>query len=169
VRCSNFAGTERSEESPCPITGGYEGRIPDAMGLCARMTSNCRQPEVMYYSVSDCKNPDEMYEGKLLECPQHELTVIFVPKCHTDKFCFAIKRETLRKCFPLKFMEHFLQEDKIPNFLEETFLVFIVNNFKYIFGCFINKEIISSLVKYIVTNRPRPCFRIPILKLEQRL
>lgn len=49
------------QESPCPITGEYNGFIPDAIGLCAKLSSDCANPEVMYYTVSDCNT--EVYEG----------------------------------------------------------------------------------------------------------
>ncbi|XP_069693976.1 uncharacterized protein [Periplaneta americana] len=53
---------ERLQESPCPVAGEYTGVIPDATNLCAKLSSDCRYPEIMYYTVSDCSQP-EIYEG----------------------------------------------------------------------------------------------------------
>jgi len=60
-----LTGLERLQESPCPLTGEYTGIIPDASNLCARLSSDCKSPEIMYYMVSDCSH-SEIYEGKLL-------------------------------------------------------------------------------------------------------
>ena len=59
-----FLGLERLQESPCPVAGEYAGVIPDAPNLCAKLSSDCRSPEIMYYTVSDCSH-SEIYEGKL--------------------------------------------------------------------------------------------------------
>nr|CAD7444045.1 unnamed protein product [Timema bartmani] len=53
---------ERLQESPCPVAGEYAGYIPDATGLCAKLSSDCKSPEIMYYTVSDCSH-NEIYEG----------------------------------------------------------------------------------------------------------
>lgn len=67
------AGTDdRVKESPCPITGEYTGQIPDAIGLCAKLSSDCAHPEVMYYTVSDCNT--EVYEGG---CPERRSGSLF--------------------------------------------------------------------------------------------
>lgn len=58
--------TDRVQESPCPITGEYNGLIPDAIGLCAKLSSDCANPEVMYYTVSDCNT--EVYEERQYRC-----------------------------------------------------------------------------------------------------
>ncbi|CAG0923354.1 unnamed protein product, partial [Notodromas monacha] len=62
------AGKEVLEESPCPITGEYTGLIPDASGLCARLFSDCENPESMHYKVYNCYNASDVYEGWLI-CP----------------------------------------------------------------------------------------------------
>ena len=49
-------------ESPCPITGKYNGKITDLPGMCAELSSDCRTREIMNYKVSDC-NSGELYEG----------------------------------------------------------------------------------------------------------
>ncbi|XP_033606247.1 uncharacterized protein LOC111861520 [Cryptotermes secundus] len=53
---------ERLQESPCPVAGEYTGVIPDATNLCAKLSSDCKSPEIMYYMVSDCSQ-SEIYEG----------------------------------------------------------------------------------------------------------
>ena len=54
--------TVNSEEA-CPISGEYTGVIPDAVGLCAKMYSDCRNPQRMFYSVFSCHNHSEIYDG----------------------------------------------------------------------------------------------------------
>ncbi|XP_065573218.1 uncharacterized protein LOC136035380 isoform X2 [Artemia franciscana] len=51
------------QEIPCPIAGEYEGILPDAEGLCAKLYSDCNNPEIMFYTVSNCFNKSEIYEG----------------------------------------------------------------------------------------------------------
>ena len=41
-------------EEACPISGEYTGVIPDAIGLCAKLYSDCRNPQRMFYSVYNC-------------------------------------------------------------------------------------------------------------------
>nr|CAD7460876.1 unnamed protein product [Timema tahoe] len=55
---------ERLQESPCPVAGEYAGYIPDATGLCAKLSSDCKSPEIMYYTVSDCSH-NEIYEASI--------------------------------------------------------------------------------------------------------
>lgn len=50
--------------SPCPVNGEFIGIIPDAEGLCAKLSSNCQQPDIMYYQVAAC-DEDQIYEGKI--------------------------------------------------------------------------------------------------------
>jgi len=47
------------------VAGEYTGIIPDATNLCAKLSSDCRSPEIMYYTVSDCSQL-EVYEGESL-------------------------------------------------------------------------------------------------------
>ncbi|XP_066258967.1 uncharacterized protein [Euwallacea similis] len=54
----------------CPITGEYTGRIPDAPDLCAKLWSDCRAPELMYYQVSECST-EEIYEEREYQCLGH--------------------------------------------------------------------------------------------------
>lgn len=50
-------------EEACPISGEYTGIIPDAVGLCAKLYSDCRNQQTMFYTVSNCENLTEVYEG----------------------------------------------------------------------------------------------------------
>nr|XP_023027097.1 uncharacterized protein LOC111515090 [Leptinotarsa decemlineata] len=54
----------------CPINGEYTGRIPDATDLCAKLWSDCRAPELMYYQVSHCES-EEIYEEREYQCLGH--------------------------------------------------------------------------------------------------
>lgn len=49
--------------SPCPVNGEFTGVIPDAFGLCAKLSSECGSPDRMHYQVSAC-DYDEVVEGK---------------------------------------------------------------------------------------------------------
>lgn len=42
--------------------------IPDAVGLCAKLYSDCRNPQRMFYSVSNCHNLSEVYEEREYRC-----------------------------------------------------------------------------------------------------
>ncbi|XP_076029973.1 uncharacterized protein LOC143018485 [Oratosquilla oratoria] len=62
-------GNLRPKEQPgCPIAGDYTGVIPDAQDLCARLNSDCRNPEVMHYTVSACANASHVYEERKYRC-----------------------------------------------------------------------------------------------------
>ena len=50
-------------EEACPISGEYVGMIPDAIGLCAKLFSDCRNPQKLFYTVSNCNNNSEIYQG----------------------------------------------------------------------------------------------------------
>ncbi|GAB6021794.1 hypothetical protein CHUAL_004371 [Chamberlinius hualienensis] len=56
------------KRASCPISGEYTGFIPDATGLCAKLSSDCNSPDVMYYSVSNCDAPKEVYEEREYRC-----------------------------------------------------------------------------------------------------
>lgn len=51
-----------SSVSPCPVDGEFEGLIPDAGGLCAKLWSECHALDIMYYQVSAC-DYNEVFEG----------------------------------------------------------------------------------------------------------
>lgn len=54
--------------SACPITGDYTGVIPGAAGLCARVASDCNNPDIMFYTVSNCDNKTHVYEEREYRC-----------------------------------------------------------------------------------------------------
>ena len=49
----------------CPIKGEYIGVLPDAPQFCAKMSSDCNNPNIMFYSVSGCSETSGIYDGKL--------------------------------------------------------------------------------------------------------
>jgi len=51
-----------SEAISCPIAGEYVGVLPDAPGLCAKMSSDCNNPGTMYYTVTDCADRSHVYQ-----------------------------------------------------------------------------------------------------------
>ncbi|XP_055545949.1 uncharacterized protein LOC129730552 [Wyeomyia smithii] len=53
--------------SPCPIVGEFSGVIPDDEGLCAKLSSECGSPDIMYYQISACEF-DEIYEEREYRC-----------------------------------------------------------------------------------------------------
>jgi len=57
-------GIDIMQESPCPISGEYLGMIPDIDGLCAKLYSDCNNPEIMFFTVFDCSVPSDVFEGK---------------------------------------------------------------------------------------------------------
>lgn len=52
-----------AQSTPCPIMGDYTGEVPGASGLCAKVASDCNNPDIMFYSVSSCENRSHVYEG----------------------------------------------------------------------------------------------------------
>lgn len=44
--------------------GDYTGEVPGTSGLCAKVASDCNNPDIMFYSVSSCENRSHVYEGK---------------------------------------------------------------------------------------------------------
>jgi len=55
-------------EESCPISGEYFGTIPDAVGLCAKLYSDCRHPHKLFYTVSNCFNDSEIYQEREYKC-----------------------------------------------------------------------------------------------------
>ncbi|XP_064116728.1 uncharacterized protein LOC135222585 [Macrobrachium nipponense] len=53
------------EPTMCPIVGNYVGALPDASGICAQLYSDCSNPQIMFYTVSDCSNFSAVYERDL--------------------------------------------------------------------------------------------------------
>ena len=58
-----ISGVDRFKQSPCPVAGEYNGVIPDATMLCAKLYSDCNNPEIMFYTVFSCGNNSLVYEG----------------------------------------------------------------------------------------------------------
>ncbi|XP_059091808.1 uncharacterized protein LOC131887268 isoform X2 [Tigriopus californicus] len=48
--------------SSCPIAGDYTGILPDNPNFCAKLSSDCNNPDVMFYSVSSCDNQSQVLE-----------------------------------------------------------------------------------------------------------
>lgn len=61
-------GRGQASTAGCPITGDYTGVIPGTTGLCARVASDCNNPDVMFYSVSSCDNKSHIYEEREYRC-----------------------------------------------------------------------------------------------------
>ena len=60
--------TQLRETVECPMTGEWQGEMPDGEGLCARSVTHCDQPHQMKYQVYNCASPSEVYEDRLYEC-----------------------------------------------------------------------------------------------------
>ena len=46
------------------MAGEYEGVIPQTGGqLCAKLYSDCNNPDIMFYTVISCQNASDIYEG----------------------------------------------------------------------------------------------------------
>lgn len=56
------------EPTACPILGNYAGELPDAKGICSQLYSDCDAPEIMYYTVSECRNNTAIYEQREYQC-----------------------------------------------------------------------------------------------------
>nr|XP_045585186.1 uncharacterized protein LOC123747194 [Procambarus clarkii] len=59
---------DRFRQSPCPVAGEYTGVIPDAPLLCAKLYSDCNNPEIMFYTVYSCSNRSEVMEEREYRC-----------------------------------------------------------------------------------------------------
>jgi len=59
---------EISEPTPYPIIGEYTGVIPDTDGFCAKLYSDCNNPEIMFYTIFNCFNRSEVYEEREYRC-----------------------------------------------------------------------------------------------------
>ncbi len=60
-----FVGKDQVDRSACPISGEYSGILPDGPQFCAKMSSDCNNPDIMFYNVADCNNASEILEGKV--------------------------------------------------------------------------------------------------------
>ena len=58
------------EEASCPVSGEHVGTIPDTGGqLCARLASDCRRPQNMFYTVTSCADGTDVYESETRSVP----------------------------------------------------------------------------------------------------
>lgn len=79
---------------PCPTTGEYSGVIPDALGLCSRLASDCKSSETMYYDVSACEESEDIYEERIYQClgewEENDLHYIYTKRKDIGSFeCFV--------------------------------------------------------------------------------
>ena len=58
-----LSGVDRIDRSACPISGEYSGILPDVPQFCGKMSSDCNNPDIMFYTVTDCTNTSEVLEG----------------------------------------------------------------------------------------------------------
>lgn len=54
----------------CPISGQFTGAMP-VSGLCARVSTDCHNPDVLYFSVNDCEDTKQVYEDREYRCLAH--------------------------------------------------------------------------------------------------
>jgi len=52
----------------CPIIGDYSGVIPGSNGLCAKVASDCNNPDIMFYTVTACENRSHVFEERSYRC-----------------------------------------------------------------------------------------------------
>lgn len=54
---------------PCPIMGDFTGEIPGTNSqLCAKIASDCNNPDIMFYTVTSCDNRTHVYEEREYRC-----------------------------------------------------------------------------------------------------
>lgn len=46
----------------CPIVGDYSGIVPGESSLCAKIASDCNNPDIMFYTVALCANKSHIFE-----------------------------------------------------------------------------------------------------------
>merc|ERR1711944_350272 len=46
----------------------YNGILPDAPEFCSKMSSDCNNPNIMYYSVSSCSESSQIYDDREYQC-----------------------------------------------------------------------------------------------------
>ena len=72
VQCAQLTAglkvTQLRHKTECPMTGEWQGEIPDGEGLCARSVTHCDRPHQMKYQVYNCAAPSEVYEDRVYEC-----------------------------------------------------------------------------------------------------
>ena len=59
-----YAGKENVVSISCPIRGEYTGKLPDAPQFCAKLSSDCNNPNIMFYTVNGCSESSAIFDGK---------------------------------------------------------------------------------------------------------
>ncbi|XP_043225565.1 uncharacterized protein LOC122383321 [Amphibalanus amphitrite] len=83
------------QEASCPVAGEYEGVIPETGDqLCAKLYSDCNNPDIMFYTVISCENASDIYEEREYRClgTWHEGDVMYTYTQRRDVLsyeCFA--------------------------------------------------------------------------------
>lgn len=96
--------------TPCPVSGEFNGLIPDALGLCAKLSSECKSQDVMYYEVSAC-DYDEIYEEREYRClgqwEEKGVVYVYTQRRDIDAYeCFVGVMSSDQKIFIKEAGEH---------------------------------------------------------------
>lgn len=96
--------------TPCPVSGEFNGLIPDALGLCAKLSSECKSQDVMYYEVSAC-DYDEIYEEREYRClgqwEEKGVVYVYTQRRDIDSYeCFVGVMSSDQKIFIKEAGEH---------------------------------------------------------------
>ena len=67
--CPTEIGENVTKEK-CPIYGKYFGKLPDDMKLCSVISSDCKNPDIMFYQIGPCDLRD-IYETRVYRCLGH--------------------------------------------------------------------------------------------------
>ena len=71
------AGKRIHQEASCPVAGEYEGVIPETgEQLCAKLYSDCNNPDIMFYTVISCENASDIYEGEWRQRHHFAITLL---------------------------------------------------------------------------------------------
>ena len=64
------------------MAGEYEGVVPETgEQLCAKLYSDCNNPDIMFYTVISCENASDIYEGKRWHLFYFNLTLLLPDAC----------------------------------------------------------------------------------------
>ena len=81
---------EVEDPTPYPIIGEYTGVIPDTDGLCAKLYSDCNNPEIMFYTIFNCFNRSEVFEGNT------NLVIFIADDCLVTFVCLHVAEREYR-------------------------------------------------------------------------
>lgn len=56
------------QATACPISGDYTGVVPEEKLFCAKISSDCNNPDIMFYTVSLCQNRSHIFEQREYKC-----------------------------------------------------------------------------------------------------